>query len=88
MINFPDYEHFNDVDIFYLDFIQRITPAVNKIGTFKEIRTKNYSQYWFNGEVLDNIILRDKHLSKFKDSRLNIDKQLYKEAKINVKKLI
>ena len=30
MINFPDYEHFNDVDIAYSDFIQRITPVSYK----------------------------------------------------------
>ena len=34
------------------------------------------------------IILRDKRLKKFKASRLNIDEQLYKEAKLNVQKLI
>ena len=39
---------------------------------------------WFDGEILDKIILRDKRLQA---SRLNIE-QLYKEAKINVQKLI
>ena len=73
MINFPDYEYFNDVDIAYSDFIQCITSVINKIAPFKEIRIKNYSHY--------KIILRDKCLKKFKDSRLNIDEQLYKEAK-------
>ena len=73
MINFPDYEYFNDVDIAYSDFIQCITSVINKIASFKEIRIKNYSHY--------KIILRDKCLKKFKDSRLNIDEQFYKEAK-------
>ena len=73
MINFPDYEYFNDVDIAYSDFIQCITSVINKIAPFKEIRIKNYSHY--------KIILRDKCLKKFKDSRLNIDEQFYKEAK-------
>ena len=81
MINFPDYEYFNDVDIAYSDFIQCITSVINKIAPFKEIRIKNYSHGWFDGEILDKIILRDKCLKKFKDSRLNIDEQLYKEAK-------
>ena len=81
MINFPDYEYFNDVDIAYPDFIQCMTSVINKIAPFKEIRIKNYSHGWFDGEILDKIILRDKCLKKFKDSRLNIDEQLYKEAK-------
>ena len=88
MINFPDYEYFNDVDIAYSDFIQRITSVINKIAPFKEIRIKSYSHDWFDGEILDKIILRDKRLKKFETSRYNIDEQLYKEAKINVQKLI
>ena len=34
MINFTDYEYFNDVDIAYSDFIQRITSIINKIAPF------------------------------------------------------
>ena len=48
----------------------------------------SYSHDWFDGEILDKIILRDKRLKKFDTSRHNIDEQLYKEAKINVQKLI
>ena len=69
MINFPDYEYFNDVDIAYSDFIQRITSVINKIAPFKEIRIKNYSHDWFDGEILDKIILRDKCHKKFKVSK-------------------
>ena len=43
MINFPYYEYFNDVDIAYSDFIERITSVIKKIAPFKEIRIKNYS---------------------------------------------
>ena len=88
MINFPDFEYFNDLYIVYSDFIQCITPVINKIAPFKEIRIKNYSRDWFDGKILDKIILRNKCLKEFKVSRLNIDEQLYKEAKINVQKLI
>ena len=65
MINFPDYEYFHDVDIGYSDFIQDITSVINKIAPFKEIRIKNHSHDWFDGETVDKIILRDKHLKKF-----------------------
>ena len=88
MINFPDFEYFNDVYIVYSGFIQCITLVINKIAPFKEIRIKNYSRDWFDGKILDKIILRNKCLKKFKVSRLNIDEQLYREAKINVQKLI
>ena len=88
MINFPDYEYFNDVDITYSYFNQRMTPVINKVAPFKEIRIKSYSHGWFDGESLDKITLRDKQLKKFKGSRLNIDEQFYKEAKIYVQKFI
>ena len=65
-----------------------MTTVINKIAPFKVIRIKNYSHGWFDGENLDKIILRDRRLKKFKASTLNIDEQLYIEAKINVQKLI
>ena len=44
MINVYYYEHLNDVDITYLDFIQHITPFINIVAPFKEMRIKNPSQ--------------------------------------------
>ena len=87
MINFPDYEYFSDVDISYSDFIQHITSVINKIAPLKEVRIQNYSHDWFDGEILDKIILRDNRLKKVKAFRLNVDEQLYKEAKITVQEL-
>ena len=67
-------------------FIHRITPVKNEITPVKEIRITSSSQDWFDSEIIDEIILRDKCL-KFKASRLNNDKQFYKAAKKNVQKL-
>ena len=44
MINFPDYKYFDNLDVLYVDFIQRITPVINETVSFKKIRIKNYSQ--------------------------------------------
>ena len=90
MINLPDYEYFNDADIAYLDFIQRITPVINKIAPFNEIRIKHYSHDWLDGEILDKIFLRNKRLKNLRslDLILNFHEQLYKESKTNVQKLI
>ena len=66
MINFPDYEYFHDADIAYSDFIQCITSVINKIAPFKEIRIKNYSHDWFDGQILDKTILRDNVLRKLR----------------------
>ena len=43
MIKIPDYDHFNDVDIAYSDFIKHITLAINEIASLKEIRIEKYS---------------------------------------------
>ena len=64
MIKFPDYEYFNDVNIAYSDLIQRITSVMNKTAPFKEVKIESYSHYWFDGEILVRIILRDKRLKK------------------------
>ena len=40
MVNFPDYEYFNDVDIAYSD----ITPDKNKIAPFKEASRLNIDE--------------------------------------------
>ena len=79
IINFPYYEYFNDVDIACSDFIQRITSVINKIAPFKEIRIKNYSHDWFDGEILDKIILRVKRLQKFKASRISMNSCIKKQ---------
>ena len=39
---------------------------MDQIAPFKEIRIKNYFQYFFYFEILDKIILSVKHLKKFK----------------------
>ena len=69
MINFPD------ADIAYSDFMQCITSVINKIPPFKEIKIKNDSHDWLDGEILDNIIVWDKRLKKSVASRLKIDEQ-------------
>ena len=54
----------------------------------KEIRVKNNNQEWFDGEILDLIISRDKLFKKFKKSRLPIDEIRYKNSKYFVQNLI
>ena len=66
----------------YLDnFHAVVTSVTNKIAPFKEIRIKNYSHDWFDDEILDKNILRDKRLKKFKASRLNMMNSCIKKQK-------
>ena len=78
-INFPDYNIFSNVNIEYLDLVQKILSSVNKIAPFKDR---------FDDEVAEAIKLREKRLKHFKSTKLHIDEELYKESKYLAIKLI
>ena len=61
--------------------------VVDSVVPFKTKRVKANAQKWFDREVLENINTRDKLFKKFKKSRLQIDKELYKKNKIQYIKI-
>ena len=61
---------------------------VNKIAPLKTVRIKNTSSEWFDREIAEKLSLRDKLFQKFKSSRLNIDWEIYKEARNGVQRLV
>ena len=54
-INFPDYNIFSNVSIAYLDLVKKILSVVNKIAYFKDLRSKNNTQDWFDDEKAEAI---------------------------------
>ena len=54
---------------------------IERISPNKEVRIKNDNQEWFDGEVLEKIRIRDKLFTKYKKSRLNVDKDIYHNAR-------
>ena len=80
-INFPNYI-FSNVNIAYLDLVEKILSLVDKIAPCKDLRIKNNTQDWFHDEVAKAIKLREKRL------KLHTDEDLYKEAKYHAVKLI
>ena len=52
-INFPDYNIFCNVNIAYLDLVEKILSVVDKIAPFKDLRIKNNTQDWFDNEVAE-----------------------------------
>ena len=87
-INFPDYNIFSNVSIAYLDLVERILSVIDEIAPFKDLRIKNNTQDWFDGEVAEAIKLRKRRLKIFKSTKLHIDEELYKESKYLAVKLI
>ena len=54
----------------------------------KQIKIKNNNQEWFDGEIAEKIANREKLFKKFKNSKLNIDEQIFKESQKEVRNLI
>ena len=62
--------------------------VVNNIASLKTARIKNTSNEWFDREIAEKLSIRDKLFKKFKSSRLNIDWEIYKEARNEVQRTI
>ena len=76
-INFPNYSEFRDVNLAYNDFIKKLMNTIDTCAPKKEGRVKNSSQEWFDREIKDSMLARNKLFKKFKKSRLeeNIGKR-------------
>ena len=72
----------------YENFIQILMSVIDKLAPFKTKLVKRNSQGWFNGEVLENIALRDELFKKRKRSKFNVDKEIYNKARNKLHRLI
>ena len=61
---------------------------VNNIASLKTARIKNTSNEWFDKEIAEKLSIRDKLFKKFESSHLNIDWEIYKQARNEVQKTI
>ena len=86
--NFCNYESFQNIDHAYNNFSDKLLKAINHVAPTKENRIINQSEEWFDGEVLEAILSRDKLLKKFKKSRLINDEICYKRSKYFAQNLI
>ena len=84
-INFPI---FFEVNIAYLDLVEKILCVVDKIAPFKTLRIKNNTQDWFHDKVAQAIKIREKRLKQFKSTKLHTDEDLHKEAKYHAVNLM
>ena len=81
---FPNYEKDSNINKAYNNFFHKLIEVVNKIASLKNVRIKNASSKWFDREIVEKLSLRDKLFKKFKSSHLNIDWEIYKEARNDV----
>jgi len=85
---FPNYDIFSNVDIAYNDLLKRLSSAIESVAPLREVRIKNNSEDWFDGELHDKIKERDQLFQKFQKSKLQRDENLYKISKNSVQSLV
>ena len=64
-LDFLNYELFNDIDEAFTDFTNKLVRAINEIAPLKNIRIKNKTPDWFDGEIIEYISQRDRLFKKF-----------------------
>ena len=84
-VTFPNYEKLHNINKAYNDFFRKLIDVVNKTKT---AGIKNTSNEWFDREIAEKLSIRDKLFKKFKSSRLNIDWEIYKEARNDIQRTI
>ena len=52
--------------------------VIDKVAPVKNKRIKRNYQEWFDSEISEKLIIRDKLFKKYKKSRLHVDKEVYK----------
>ena len=72
----------------YSNFIQKLMEVIDKVAPVKSKRIKRNSQEWFDSEISEKLIIRDKLFKKYKKTRLHVDKEIYKRARYSVQNLI
>ena len=61
---------------------------IDEIAPLKKSKIKNNSQEWFDGEIAEQIAIRDRNYKLFKKSKLHIDREIYLQSKKKVTDLI
>ena len=62
--------------------------VIDKAAPVKSKRIKRNSQEWFNSEISEKLIIRDKLFKKYKKTRLHVDQEIYKRVRYSVRNLI
>ena len=82
-INFPEYKNFDNVNDAYSNLIKKLMEVIGKVAPVKNKRIKKNSQEWFDSEVLEKIIIREK---LFKGTLLGLRQFLTTESPLKMMK--
>ena len=62
--------------------------VIGKVASVKSTRIKRTFQEWFDSEIPEKLIIRDKLFKKCKKTKLHVEKEIYKRARYSVQNLI
>ena len=62
--------------------------VIYKVAPVKSKRIKRKCQEWFDNEISEKLIIQDKLFKKYKETRLHVDKEIYKRARYSVQNII
>ena len=65
-LNFSNDQNYDEISEAYNNFIQRIMSITDKVAPTNERWVKQNSQEWCDGEIADEIKIRDKLFKHFK----------------------
>ena len=77
-VKFPNYKNFAAVSNAYSNFIRKLMEVFVKVAPVNNKKMKRISQEWFDSEISEKLIIRDKLFKKYKISRFHVDKEIYK----------
>ena len=88
LVNFPNYLKFDNIDSAYSNFLKTLMTVIDCLAPSMEKRIKDLTQEWFDGEISELITIRNQQYKKFKKTLLHVDKEIFKETKYKVIKMI
>ena len=88
LVNFPNYLKFDNIDSAYSNFLKTLMTVIDSLAPSMEKRIIGRTQEWFDGEISELIAIRNQQYKKFKKTLLRVDKEIFKETKYKVIKII
>ena len=87
-IKLPDLDEKSNIDEVYDNFIIKLSKIIDLVAPLREIRVKNNTPDWFDGEIMDEIRTRDKLHRKYINTKLEADGLPYRSSRNKVQTLI
>jgi len=87
-IKLPAMDENSNIDEIYANFATQLRIIIDTVAPLREIRVKNNTPDWFDGEILEEIRKRDKLHKKYKNYKLEEDGVQYRSSRNKVQTLI